>query len=86
MWIITFITFIFCIIKGVFGYISNSLALMADAGHNLTYVFALGLSAFAITITKHPADNKLTFGYHRVGIIVAVINALILVVMARFIF
>jgi len=86
MWLMTAITFTFCLIEALSGYLSNSLALMADAGHNFADAFALGLSAFAMWIAKKPANNKLTFGYHRIGIMVALANAISLVIMAIAIF
>lgn len=68
------------------GYFSNSLALMADAGHNFADALALALSAFALWMATKPADSKRTFGYHRVGILAALVNAAGLVVMAGAIF
>jgi cobalt-zinc-cadmium efflux system protein len=68
------------------GYLSNSLALMADAGHNFADALALAFSAFALWMATKPADSKRTFGYHRVGILAALVNAAGLVVMAGAIF
>ena len=86
MWLATAITFAFCLGEALIGYKSNSLALMADAGHNFADALALALSAFALWIATKPADNKRTFGYHRVGILAALVNAVGLVVMATVIF
>jgi cobalt-zinc-cadmium efflux system protein len=86
MWIATGITFAFCLGEGAMGYFSNSLALMADAGHNFADALALALSAFALWMATKPADSKRTFGYHRVGILAALVNAVGLVVMAGVIF
>ena len=86
MWLATSITFTFCLGEALIGYKSNSLALMADAGHNFADALALALSAFALWIATKPADNKRTFGYHRVGILAALVNAVGLVLMAAFIF
>lgn len=86
MWLATAITFAFCLGEALIGYKSNSLALMADAGHNFADALALALSAFALWIATKPADNKRTFGYHRVGILAALVNAIGLVVMAVVIF
>ena len=86
MWLATAITFAFCLGEALIGYKSNSLALMADAGHNFADALALALSAFALWIATKPADNKRTFGYHRVGILAALVNAVGLVVMAAVIF
>lgn len=86
MWFATGITFAFCLGEALVGYKSNSLALMADAGHNFADALALALSAFALWIATKPADNKRTFGYHRVGILAALVNAVGLAVMAVVIF
>ena len=86
MWFATVITFVFCLGEALIGYKSNSLALMADAGHNFADALALALSALAIWVATKPADDKHTFGYHRVGILAALVNAVGLVVMAVVIF
>ncbi len=86
LWVATSLTFAFCLGEAVVGYFSNSLALMADAGHNFADALALALSAFAIWVATKPADSKRTFGYHRVGILAALVNAAGLVVMAGAIF
>src|SRR5689334_17942887 len=66
------------------GLISHSLALLSDTGHVLTDLFALGLAWFATVQAERPANARKTFGYHRVGILTALVNALtlILVVLA----
>ena len=86
LWVATSLTFAFCLGEAAVGYFSNSLALMADAGHNFADALALALSAFAIWMATKPADSKRTFGYHRVGILAALVNAAGLVVMAGAIF
>jgi cobalt-zinc-cadmium efflux system protein len=68
------------------GIISNSLALLSDAGHVLTDVFALGMSLFATLIMKRPSDYRATYGYQRIGLLAALINGSSLVVIAVFIF
>jgi cobalt-zinc-cadmium efflux system protein len=67
------------------GLASGSLALLADAGHLLTDIFSLGLAWFAAVQALRPADARRTYGYHRIGILVALINAVALVVIAVFI-
>ena len=86
LWVATSLTFAFCLGEAAVGYFSNSLALMADAGHNFADALALALSAFAIWMATKPADSKRTFGYHRVGILAALANAAGLVAMAGAIF
>ena len=81
-----FLTLAFVIIEAAAGIFSNSLALLTDAVHNLTDVIALGLSWFAIRITTRPANDQKTYGYHRVGILVALINSTTLVLISLGIF
>lgn len=68
------------------GLISNSLALLSDAGHVFTDAFAIGLSMVAARISMRPLDPKATYGYYRVGLLAAVVNGLSLVGIAIFIF
>jgi cobalt-zinc-cadmium efflux system protein len=86
LWVATILTFLFCLGEASVGSFSNSLSLMADAGHNFADAFALALSAFAAWMATKPADSKRTFGYHRVGILAALANAGGLAVMAGVIF
>lgn len=65
---------------------SNSLALLSDAGHMFTDVFALGLSLAALRVSGWLPDRRATFGYQRVGLLAAVINGAGLFVIAVFIF
>src|SRR5438309_11095051 len=62
------------------GLASHSLALLADAGHVLTDVFALGLAWFAVEQGKRPADRKRSYGYQRVSILAALVNSVVLIV------
>lgn len=62
------------------GLFSHSLALLSDAGHVLTDVFALGLAWFAVEQAKRPADQRRSYGYHRVSILAALVNAVTLIV------
>jgi cobalt-zinc-cadmium efflux system protein len=71
------------ILAGIFG---NSLALLTDAAHNFTDVIALGLSWYAIKVATQPAHAGKTFGYHRVGILVALVNSTTLGLIALGIF
>jgi cobalt-zinc-cadmium efflux system protein len=61
------------------GLLAHSLALLSDAGHALTDIFALGLAWFATAQAERPANARKTFGYHRVGILAALINAITLI-------
>jgi cobalt-zinc-cadmium efflux system protein len=62
------------------GLVSHSLALLSDAGHVLTDVFALGLAWFAVSQANRPADARRSYGYHRVSILAALVNSLTLIV------
>ncbi|MBA4418813.1 MAG: cation transporter, partial [Syntrophus sp. (in: bacteria)] len=68
------------------GFLSNSLALLSDAGHVFTDLFALVFSLIAALIMKWPSDFRATYGYQRIGILAALINGSSLVVIAIFIF
>jgi len=76
----------FVIIEAFAGFISNSLALLTDAAHNFTDVIALGLSWYALRISSQPAHAGKTYGYHRVGILVALVNSTTLILIALGIF
>src|SRR5260370_27800655 len=80
------ITVAFVVGEAVAGYFSNSLALLSDAGHNLADALALVLSFYALWIAQRPSSAKRSYGYHRVGILVALVNAVTLVVIALLIF
>jgi cobalt-zinc-cadmium efflux system protein len=79
------ITLLFVIAEIVAGVFGHSLALLSDAGHNFADAAALGFSWYALRIARRPADGGMTFGYHRVGILAALVNAVSLVVIALFI-
>ena len=80
------ITVAFVIGEAAAGYFSNSLALLSDAGHNFADALALVLSWYALWISQRPSSAKRSFGNHRVGILVALVNAVSLVVIALLIF
>jgi cobalt-zinc-cadmium efflux system protein len=77
-----FLTLIILIAELVGGLLANSLALLSDAGHVVTDIFALGLAWFATIQAEKPANARKTFGYHRVGILAAMVNAVTLIVIA----
>ncbi|HEY8738474.1 MAG TPA: cation diffusion facilitator family transporter [Candidatus Dormibacteraeota bacterium] len=72
------LTVVVLIVEVVGGLLAHSLALLSDAGHVLTDIIVLGLSGFALGQAGRPANPRKTFGYQRVGILVALLNALIL--------
>ncbi|MFL5624444.1 MAG: cation diffusion facilitator family transporter [Ktedonobacteraceae bacterium] len=77
-----FLTIIILLAELVGGVIANSLALLSDAGHVVTDLFALGLAWFAVVQAERPANARKTFGYHRVGILAALVNAVTLILIA----
>lgn len=64
------------------GIFANSLALLSDAAHMLTDGFALGLSLMALAIAAQPSTRTKTFGYHRMEILAAMANGILLLLMA----
>ncbi|MDD4859234.1 MAG: cation diffusion facilitator family transporter [Dehalococcoidales bacterium] len=68
------------------GVLSNSLALLSDAGHVLTDIVALALSWYGVRQAERPPTHRMTFGYHRVGVLIAIINALSIFLIAGIVF
>ena len=68
------------------GYLSNSLALIADAGHMFTDALAIGLAYLALGFAMRPATVKKTYGWYRLEILAALVNGVTLVVISLFIF
>ncbi len=77
-----FLTLIILIAELAGGLLANSLALLSDAGHVITDIFALGLAWFATVQADRLPNARKTFGYHRVGILAAMVNAVTLIVIA----
>lgn len=80
------ITLSMTVVEIIGGILSNSLALMSDAGHMLTDSLALGLSLLAVQMCCKPADSKRTYGYYRTEILVALLNGSTLVLVSIYIF
>lgn len=70
------------IVEAIGGWLTNSLALIADAGHMLTDVAALGLTLGAIWFARRPATAKKTFGWYRLEILAAFVNGFVLVLLS----
>lgn len=84
---VTFLVTVLILVGEVIGgYLSNSLALLSDAGHMVTDALAIAMGFVAAHISKKPSDENATFGYQRVGLLAALINGLSLLVIAAFIF
>jgi len=80
------LTALFVIFQFIAGLLVNSLALISDAGHNLTDAMALAFSWFALVLARRSPDNRKTYGYHRAGILAATLNAATLVLIAFYVF
>ncbi len=75
----------YTIIEFIFGILTGSLALIADATHNLTDTFTLAVSFIANRMARRDANNNKTFGYGRVTILAALLNASIMLAVSAFI-
>jgi cobalt-zinc-cadmium efflux system protein len=76
----------FFVVEVIGALVTGSLALLADAGHMLSDVAALGLALFAFWIARRPASTERTYGYHRVEVLAAGANATTLVAISVYIF
>jgi cobalt-zinc-cadmium efflux system protein len=79
------INIIFIIIEALFGFFSNSMALIADAGHNLSDVLALVFSWIAVIISRREPTLKFTYGFRRSTILIALLNTILLLSAVAFI-
>ena len=79
-------TLAYIVLLVVFGVRAHSLALLSEAGHNLSDFFALLLSWLAVYFQVLPPSSTKTYGYQRAGVLAAFVNALTLVVIALYIF
>ncbi|MCL6625781.1 cation diffusion facilitator family transporter [Alicyclobacillus shizuokensis] len=71
-------TVLILVVEVAGGIASHSLALLSDAGHVLTDLGAISLSWYALNQSRKPANEAMTFGYHRAGILAAMINGVTL--------
>ncbi len=78
LWVIFGLTTLFMLVEVVGGWLSGSLALLADAGHMLTDVGAIGLTLLTAWIARRPADQSKTYGYLRWEILAALVNGALL--------
>jgi cobalt-zinc-cadmium efflux system protein len=86
LWLSLGLTLAFVAVEVAAGLLANSLALLTDAAHNFTDALALALTAWALWVTNKPAHAGKTYGYHRAGILVALVNSTSLVLIALGIF
>jgi cobalt-zinc-cadmium efflux system protein len=77
-----FVTVAFVVVEAVAGWYGHSLALLSDAGHNLADAAALAFSWYALRVADKPSHHGMTYGYHRVGVFAALVNAVSLVLIA----
>ena len=80
------VTLVILVAEVIGGIVSNSLALLSDAGHVVADAFAIALSIAAVRISKKPSDARATYGYHKTALLAALINGMSLLVIAGFIF
>src|SRR6266550_84707 len=81
-----FVTLAYIVLLVVAGIRAHSLALLSEAGHNLSDFFALLLSLFAVYLQSRPPSSTATYGYHRAGVLAALVNAASLVAVSFLIF
>jgi cobalt-zinc-cadmium efflux system protein len=80
------VTAVYTVAEALGGWISGSLALLADAGHMMTDNLALALALVALWTARRPPDPARTYGYQRVEILAALVNSVALVVVSLLIF
>ena len=85
LWIAFGLTLAVLVAEIVGGVMSNSLALLSDAAHMLTDVAALGISLFAVRLSRRPADARRSYGYARMEAIGALINGSMLFLVGGYI-
>lgn len=85
LWLALGLTGTFLFVEAAAGFWLNSLALLADAAHMFTDVAALSIAVAAVRISRKPADQQRTFGYHRFEILAAAFNAVLLFAVALYI-
>ncbi len=78
-------TFLYVCATFFFGLRAHSLALISEAGHNVSDMLAIVLSFVAVYFQSRPANDRKTFGYQRAGVLAAFVNALTLIVLALWI-
>ena len=82
MWVALWINVAMLVAEAVGGVLTGSLAVLADAGHLLSDVGAIGLALFAAALAARPAGGRMTVGYQRSAVLAALANGLLLVVVA----
>ena len=75
----------FVAVETIYGFLANSMALLADAGHNLSDVLSLGAAWAGATLAKRPPSRRFSYGFRAASILAALANSLILLVAVSFI-
>lgn len=81
-----FVTAAYIVLLVIAGIRAHSLALLSEAGHNLADFVALLLSLFAVYLHSRPPNATHTYGYHRAGVLAALVNAATLIIISFLIF
>ena len=76
------LTFLYILATFIFGLRAHSLALLSEAGHNVSDFLALALSFCAVYLQTRPATDERTFGYQRAGVLAGFVNALTLIALS----
>ncbi len=76
------LTSVVMVVEAIGGWWANSLSLVSDAGHMLSDVAALGMALFAVVMAQRPASARRTYGWHRLEILAALSNGVVLIVIA----
>lgn len=76
----------YMIVEAIGGFITNSLALLSDAGHMLSDAISLGIALLAFTLGAKAANHNKTYGYKRFEILAAVLNGVTLILISIYIF
>lgn len=79
------INIVFIVVEAAYGFFSNSMALVADAGHNLSDVLALVFSWIAVILSQRKPTLKFTYGFRRSTILIALLNTILLLAAVAFI-
>jgi cobalt-zinc-cadmium efflux system protein len=83
--IVLLLTLIFTVVEVVGGMLTDSLALLADAGHMVSDVVAIALALIALTLAQRPSSPRRSFGFQRAEILAAFVNGLALVLVSAWI-
>ncbi len=82
LWVVFALSASFMVVQVVVGWWTNSLALLADAAHLFVDAAGVGLSLLAVWFAERPATAEKTYGYYRVEILAALVNGVVLCVLA----